>query len=156
MQIVFLYSLTPSGLNYSERNLHWQIKSQKVFCSFWKNFETPFKNGKQPLFEGIISGFFSDKQWLELRPLGPFSIGIWVLWILGERFVGDQPLIGIIQSILRAMYDGMYISVLPRIMNFGRIRIPNNIRIFKNDEYEYEYYSEFEKLFEYYSWEIFE
>ena len=27
---------------------------------------------------------------------------------------------------------------------------------FKNDEYEYEYYSEFEKLFEYYSWEIFE
>ena len=155
MQIVFLYSLTPSGLNYSERNLHWQIKSQKVFCSFWKNFETPFKNGKQPLFEGIISGFFSDKQWLELRPLGPFSIGIWVLWILGERFVGDQPLIGIFQSILRAMYDGMYISVLPRIMNFGRIGIPNNIRIFKNDEYEYEYYSEFEKLFEYYSWEIF-
>ena len=47
-------------------------------------------------------------------------------------------------------------SVLPRIMNFGQIRIPNNIRIFKNDEYEYEYYSEFEKLFEYYSWEIFE
>ena len=46
--------------------------------------------------------------------------------------------------------------VLPRIMNFGRIQIPNNIRIFKNDEYEYEYYSEFEKLFEYYSWEIFE
>ena len=36
-------------------------------------------------------------------------------------------------------------------MNFGRIRIPNNICIFKNDEYEYEYYSEFEKLFEYYS-----
>ena len=32
----------------------------------------------------------------------------------------------------------------------------NNIRIFKNDEYEYEYYLEFEKLFEYYSWEIFE
>ena len=30
----------------------------------------------------------------------------------------------------------------------------DNIRIFKNDEYEY--YSEFEKLFEYYSWEIFE
>ena len=49
---------------------------------------------------------------------------------------------------------GLYGSVLPRIMNFGRIRIPNNIRIFKNDEYEY--YSEFEKLFEYYSWEIFE
>jgi len=47
-------------------------------------------------------------------------------------------------------------SVLPRIMNFGRIRILNIIRIFKNDEYEYEYYSEFEKLFEYYSWEIFE
>ena len=47
----------------------------------------------------------------------------------------------------------MFPSVLPRIMNFGRIRIPNNIRIFKNDEYEY--YSEFEKLFEYYSWEIF-
>ena len=40
-------------------------------------------------------------------------------------------------------------TVLPRIMNFGRIQIPNNIRIFKNDEYEY--YSEFEKLFEYYS-----
>ena len=32
----------------------------------------------------------------------------------------------------------------------------NNIRIQKNDEYEYEYYSKFEKLFEYYSWEIFE
>ena len=47
-------------------------------------------------------------------------------------------------------------AVLPRIMNFGRIRIPNNIRIFKKDEYEYEYRSEFEKLFEYYSWEIFE
>ena len=46
-----------------------------------------------------------------------------------------------------------YSPVLPRIMNFGRIRIPNNIRIFKNDKYEY--YSEFEKLFEYYSWEIF-
>ena len=27
--------------------------------------------------------------------------------------------------------------VLPRIMNFGQIRIPNNIHIFKNDEYEY-------------------
>ena len=25
--------------------------------------------------------------------------------------------------------------MLPRIMNFGQIRIPNNIRIFKNDEY---------------------
>ena len=37
---------------------------------------------------------------------------------------------------------------------FEQIRIPNNIRIFKNDEYEY--YSEFEKLFKYYSWEIFE
>ena len=37
--------------------------------------------------------------------------------------------------------------MLPRIMNFGRILIPNNIRIFKNDEYEY--YSEFKKLFEY-------
>jgi len=36
-----------------------------------------------------------------------------------------------------------YIAVLPRIMNFGRIRIPNNICIFKSDEYEYEYYSEF-------------
>ena len=47
-------------------------------------------------------------------------------------------------------------SVLPRIMNFGRIRILNNIRIFKNDEYEYKYYLEFEKLFKYYSWEIFE
>ena len=45
-------------------------------------------------------------------------------------------------------------SVLPRIKNFGQIRIPNNIHIFKNDEYEY--YSEFEKLFEYYSWKIFE
>ena len=43
--------------------------------------------------------------------------------------------------------------VLPRIMNFGRIRIPNIICIFKNDKYEY--YSEFEKLFEYYLWEIF-
>ena len=32
-------------------------------------------------------------------------------------------------------------------MNFGRIRIPNNIRIFKNDEYEYKYYLEFKKLF---------
>ena len=31
-------------------------------------------------------------------------------------------------------------------MNFGQIRIPNNIRIFKNDKYEYEYYSEFEKI----------
>ena len=41
-------------------------------------------------------------------------------------------------------------EVTPRIMNFGRIQIPNNIRIFKNEEYEYEYYSEFEKLFEYY------
>ena len=50
----------------------------------------------------------------------------------------------------------MYVTVLPQIMNFGRIRIPNIIRIFKNDEYEYEYYSEFKKLFEYYSWEIFE
>ena len=40
--------------------------------------------------------------------------------------------------------------MLPRIMNFGRIRIPNIIRIFKNDEYEFEYYSEFEKLFKYY------
>ena len=49
-----------------------------------------------------------------------------------------------------------YIPVLPRIMNFGRIRIPNIIRIFKNDEYEYEYYLEFKKLFEYYSCEIFE
>ena len=49
-----------------------------------------------------------------------------------------------------------YTTVLPRIMNFGRIRIPNNIRIFKNDEYEYKYYSEFENFFEYYSWEIFE
>ena len=49
-----------------------------------------------------------------------------------------------------------YRPVLPRIMNFGRIRIPNNIHIFKNDEYEYEYYSEFKKLFEYYLWEIFE
>ena len=50
----------------------------------------------------------------------------------------------------------LFVPVLPRIMNFGRIRIPNIIRIFKNDEYEYEYYSEFKKLFEYYSWEIFE
>ena len=32
-------------------------------------------------------------------------------------------------------------------MNFGRIQIPNNILIFKSDEYEYEYYSEFQKLF---------
>ena len=32
----------------------------------------------------------------------------------------------------------------------------HNIRIFKNDEYGYEYYLEFEKLFKYYSWEIFE
>ena len=47
-------------------------------------------------------------------------------------------------------------TALPRIMNFGLIRIPNDIRIFKNDDYEYEYYSEFKKLFEYYSWEIFE
>ena len=31
-------------------------------------------------------------------------------------------------------------------MNFGRILIPNNIRIFKNDEYEY---TELKKLFEY-------
>ena len=43
-------------------------------------------------------------------------------------------------------------AVLPRIMNFGRI--PNTIRILKSDEYEY--YSEFEKLFEYYLWEVFE
>ena len=47
-------------------------------------------------------------------------------------------------------------SVLPQIMNFGQIRIQNNICIFKNDEYGYEYYTEFEKLFKYYSWEIFE
>ena len=47
-------------------------------------------------------------------------------------------------------------AVLPRIMNFGRIRIPNNIHIFKNDKYKYEYYSKFKKLFEYYSWEILE
>ena len=47
-------------------------------------------------------------------------------------------------------------SVLPQIMNFGHIQIPNNIRIFKNDEYKYKYYSEFVKLFEYYLWEIFE
>ena len=32
--------------------------------------------------------------------------------------------------------------VLPRIMNFGQIRKPNNIRIFKSDKYEFEYYSE--------------
>ena len=55
-----------------------------------------------------------------------------------------------------ACYTSTKGPVLPRIMNFGQIRIPNNIRIFKNDEYEYEYYLEFEKLFEYYSWEIFE
>ena len=49
-----------------------------------------------------------------------------------------------------------YKAVLQRIMNFGQIQTPNNICIFKNDEYKYEYYSEFVKLFEYYSWEIFE
>ena len=37
--------------------------------------------------------------------------------------------------------------MLPRIMNFGRILIPNYICIFKNDEYEY--YSELKKSFEY-------
>ena len=37
--------------------------------------------------------------------------------------------------------------MLPRITIFGWIRIPNNICIFKNNEYEYEYYSEFKKLF---------
>jgi len=34
-------------------------------------------------------------------------------------------------------------TVLPRIMKFGRIRIPNKIHIFKNDEYEY--YAEFKQ-----------
>ena len=45
--------------------------------------------------------------------------------------------------------------VSPR-MNFEQIGIPNNICIFKNDEYKCEYYLEFEKLFEYYSREIFD
>ena len=54
----------------------------------------------------------------------------------------------------RACAGGPSGTVFPRIMNFRRI--PNNIRIFKNDEYQYEYYLEFEKPFEYYSWEIFE
>ena len=48
------------------------------------------------------------------------------------------------------------LAVLPRIVNFGRIQILNNIRIYKNDEYEYQYYSEFEKLFKNCSREIFE
>ena len=39
--------------------------------------------------------------------------------------------------------EGLSVTVLPRIMKFGRIRIPNIIHIFKNDEYEYEYYLEF-------------
>ena len=46
-------------------------------------------------------------------------------------------------------------AVMLRMMNFRRIRIPNNIHIFKLDEYEYEYYLEFKKTFEYYLWEIF-
>ena len=39
-------------------------------------------------------------------------------------------------------------------MNIGRIRMLNDIHIFKKDEYEYEYeyYSEFKKLFEHYLW----
>ena len=62
----------------------------------------------------------------------------------------------ILETIKIKIKNKNYKAVLPQIMNFGQIQIPNNIHIFKNDEYEYEYYSEFEKLFEYYSWEIFE
>ena len=45
-------------------------------------------------------------------------------------------------------------AVLPRIMNFGRIQLLNSVHIFKNDEYEYELYSESKKLFEDYLWEM--
>ena len=66
----------------------------------------------------------------------------------------EIPASQILETIKIKIKNKNYKAVLPQIMNFGQIQIPNNIRIFKNDEYEY--YSEFEKLFEYYLWEIFE
>ena len=48
-----------------------------------------------------------------------------------------MPASQILETIKINIKNKNYKAVLPRVMNFGQIQTPNNIRIFKNDEYKY-------------------
>ena len=123
-----------------------QLRSSTLSLSL---LNVKFSNPDGIIFQIITSNFYM-LQYLQKQSLGvTFDVAL-ILWFI-DYFIcsttHEQPS-GFKKVIFR--------SVLPQIMNFGRIQILYNICIFKNDKFEYEYYLEFEKIFKYYSWEILE